>query len=473
MLTKHAQLEAIKDSSPVGIFVTDQLGSCTYTNPAYQKCTGLSAEESLGIGWIKALHEDDKSLVLQAWNSFVHENAPFDIEYRFKINSEEIRWVSVKANPIYNNGELSGYVGMVNDITNKREISRRLLESQQIAKLGSWEFTPHTGALIWSKEHYDIFEIDESVKENLYEAYRNKIHPEDIPELDKVVHDAVQKGMDFSYEHRAIMTDGRIKHVLGQGRVIKNAKGESIKISGTVQDFTERHHLSQEIYLLKELIDKSQDQVTIINADGFYVYANKTALKAFQLANKKLSSINAKDLIPELKGNEKLFTERIQLLREKKQIVSERKLQTTEGKAMEVEIAASYLKLKNKEYIITFSRDISERNKLIQEKEEAEFKSKLKEEFLAHMSHEIRTPLNAIIGLGNLLNKNKDTQKQKEYIETININAKNLAGIVNDILDFSKIESGKMHVENSMFNIAQTLHETTASIAPAIKKKKN
>jgi len=104
-------------------------------------------------------------------------------------------------------------------------------------------------------------------------------------------------------------------------------------------------------------------------------------------------------------------------------------------------------------------QDISERNKLIKERDEAEYKGKLKETFLANMSHEIRTPMNAIVGLSNLLIKNPSQAKKEEYIQTININARNLLGIINDILDFSKIESGKMQIENTQFNLKECLEQ--------------
>lgn len=469
LLSKQSQLEAIKDSSPIGIFVTDTAGSCTYTNVAYQKTVGLSAEECLGIGWIRALYEEDKSLVLQAWNSFVHENAPFDLEYRFKHKNESIRWASVQANHIFNDGELLGYVGMVTDVTIKKEITKRLIEAQEIAQLGSWEFFPTTGELYWSKEHYDIFEINENVKDKLYENYRSKIHPEDIPRLDEVVRDAVEQGKNFSYEHRAVMEDGRIKHVLGLGKVVKNNKGETLKITGTVQDISERHILHQENSLLKELIDQSPDRVTVIDSNGQYIYANKMAIKSFKIPANKLSSLNAKEIVPEFKNNPTLFAEKLKELREKKQSVAERTIITKDGTNLEIEVSAHFLKHQSKEYIISFSRDVTDRKKLLKAKEEAEFKGKLKEEFLANMSHEIRTPLNAIVGLGNLLQKSNDTSKQKEYIDYINLNAKNLIGIVNDILDFSKIESGNMQIEKEPFVLKKCLQEVSSAMEQHIK----
>ncbi|MBI1951774.1 MAG: PAS domain S-box protein, partial [Acidobacteria bacterium] len=46
----------LSESSPIGIFQTDALGRCLYTNARWQFLTGLSLEESLGDGWSRGIH---------------------------------------------------------------------------------------------------------------------------------------------------------------------------------------------------------------------------------------------------------------------------------------------------------------------------------------------------------------------------------------------------------------------------------
>ncbi len=81
----------------------------------------------------------------------------------------------------------------------------------------------------------------------------------------------------------------------------------------------------------------------------------------------------------------------------------------------------------------------------------ADSANRSKSEFLANMSHEIRTPMNAIMGMTHLVRTTQLSEKQRYYIDKIDISTQILMSIINDILDFSKIESGKMLLDNTSF----------------------
>ncbi|MEG3619433.1 bacteriohemerythrin [Magnetovibrio sp. PR-2] len=91
--------------------------------------------------------------------------------------------------------------------------------------------------------------------------------------------------------------------------------------------------------------------------------------------------------------------------------------------------------------------DISNRKKLLREKEDAELHSRAKSVFLANMSHELRTPLNAIIGFSDMMRNEVlgpiQPANYSEYSADINESGKHLLSLINQVLDLSKIEAGE------------------------------
>ncbi len=115
----------------------------------------------------------------------------------------------------------------------------RLNEAQKLAKVGSWEFDLDTGTLTWSKEHYHIFEMEDTPAEKLYEECRKHIHPDDLPQLDEAIRIGREQNRGVIYEHRIICKDGSIKYLLGIGEIYKGVNGNRNMLRGTVQDVTE------------------------------------------------------------------------------------------------------------------------------------------------------------------------------------------------------------------------------------------
>jgi signal transduction histidine kinase/CheY-like chemotaxis protein len=98
---------------------------------------------------------------------------------------------------------------------------------------------------------------------------------------------------------------------------------------------------------------------------------------------------------------------------------------------------------------------------LVSAKEEAERANRAKSAFLSNMSHELRTPLNAVLGFSRLLRDAPDvTPKQAESLQIITRSGERLLKMINDVLEIARIEAGRSVIEESSFDLNETLQET-------------
>ncbi|NJR63441.1 MAG: PAS domain S-box protein, partial [Cyanobacteria bacterium CRU_2_1] len=121
----EAKFRSLSECSPVGVFMMDTDGQWVYVNPRCQEICGITADEAMGDGWKQSLHLEDREHGLMARSRAVAEQRGFIIEDRYIHKDGSIRYGRTQTAPIVSlEGDLIGYVGTIEDITESRAIDQ-------------------------------------------------------------------------------------------------------------------------------------------------------------------------------------------------------------------------------------------------------------------------------------------------------------------------------------------------------------
>ncbi|MBF6057780.1 hybrid sensor histidine kinase/response regulator [Thiomicrorhabdus heinhorstiae] len=194
-----------------------------------------------------------------------HHQFQDSFELRMIDNEGQVRYFNDYYLVRYNDQGLPTEVlGVSQDITLDKKTHeeilasrRQLSDAQKIAKMGSWYLDLENGELQWSDEIYRIFELDPQDFSPSYEAFLQKIHPDDRESVNKTFKESLQNKTFYQIEHRLLMNDGRIKYVLERGNNLFNEHGEPVESQGTVQDITEAKLMQQSLVEAKEKAEEA------------------------------------------------------------------------------------------------------------------------------------------------------------------------------------------------------------------------
>ena len=130
--TSELRFRTLTAHAPVGIFQTDREGNCLFVNECWCDMAGLSPEEARGQGWTRALHPDDRERVFHEWYAAAEMGQPFASEYRFRTPGGKVTWIQGRAVALRGEaGQVSGYIGTLTDITERREAVEALREADR------------------------------------------------------------------------------------------------------------------------------------------------------------------------------------------------------------------------------------------------------------------------------------------------------------------------------------------------------
>jgi len=162
-----------------------------------------------------------------------------------------------------------------------RHHQTRLLEAQQVTKIGSWEYDVATGKNTWSPEMFRLLGFDPVFSEPDYDMLMTHYHQDDVPLHDALVLQALDDGLPYEFDIRILSGESLMRWGHTKGQAERDDAGRIVRLFGTVMDITERKQAEEEHARLAAIVAHSSDAVLGLTLDGTLVSWNKSAERLY------------------------------------------------------------------------------------------------------------------------------------------------------------------------------------------------
>ncbi len=262
-----------------------------YISPRYKQLLGYKNNELPNVrkSFTSNIHSDDVARVRKVVYAHIedHKPSPFEIELRLQCKNGEYRWFSLRGQAIWSEQEQSQIIsGSITNISERKEAEKALAEvneelnrnseflsrTNEMAKVGGWEFDVINNNHYWTRETYRIHEVDPSVELGLdmgISFYAPKVQLKILGAIEA----CIKNGEEYDLEVPFITATGR--HLWVRTKGFAHTENDKVtRLRGSFQDVTE-HHLAQEkVQLAASVFESSREGIMITEDDGTIIEVN-------------------------------------------------------------------------------------------------------------------------------------------------------------------------------------------------------
>ncbi len=275
------RIRLIIDALPTMVWTMEPNGAVDFVNQRWMDYMGLSLKEEMDEP-TRPIHPEDLPRVLEKWRADMAAGEASEDEMRLRRADGEYRWFLVRTAPLRDEqGNILKWYGVSIDIEDRKRAEEavkssereqrhiaaqlerertRLVEAQEMGKIGSWEAELQSMNVIWSDQTHRIFETDPSRFHATRPKFREFIHPEDRAKVDAAFVASLERQSPSTVEYRIVMPDGRVKIVEERWQAFHDEEGKPVRVAGTCRDITERVRAEEELQRLSGQLLRLQDE---------------------------------------------------------------------------------------------------------------------------------------------------------------------------------------------------------------------
>ncbi|KAF0191306.1 MAG: hypothetical protein FD165_1902 [Gammaproteobacteria bacterium] len=263
-------------ASRSGIFDHDHVTGTLYWSPELRDIYGRAPNDPATFdAFVAHVHPDDRERVMTSIRN-AHDLATaeadglFVVEFRLVRTDGTIRWVIARSQAVFEGQgaarRLVRTVGAIVDLTERKQMENALRESAgrlalatRAGGVGIWDWNVDSGKLIWGDSMFPLYGIRREEFSGDYEAWRCRVHPDDIAQAEADVQACLREPNPFDTEFRIVRPDGAIRHIKAHGEIVCDEHGRVQRLVGTHWDITELKRIEAAMRESHERLEQALD----------------------------------------------------------------------------------------------------------------------------------------------------------------------------------------------------------------------
>ena len=97
---------------------------------------------------------------------------------------------------------------------------------------------------------------------------------------------------------------------------------------------------------------------------------------------------------------------------------------------------------------------------------------RMRTELITNVSHDIKTPLTSIVNFADLLQKPHTEQEEKEYLDVLSRQSRQLKKLIEDLVELSKVNAGSMPVNMVQMDAVETVNQALGEFSDKLEAAK-